>query len=138
MAQLSPYLTFNNNCREAMSYYKECLGGELTLMPVRDTPVCDQVPAEFQDSILHSSLKTTDFEILASDMSPEKVIVGNDVHISLSVNSEKDLNTLFAKLSDGGKVKQPINPMFFGLIGSLTDKFGKHWVLTFLNPNSKN
>ena len=63
MAQLSPYLTFNNNCREAMSYYKECLGGELTLMPVRDTPVCDQLPPECQDSILHSSLKTADMAL---------------------------------------------------------------------------
>ncbi len=138
MAQLSPYLTFNNNTREAMSYYKECLGGELTLMAVKDTPVCDQMPPEFQDSIMHSSLKTTDWEILASDMTPEKLNIGNDVHISFSVGSEKELNTIFAKLSEGGKVKQPINPMFFGLIGSLTDKFGKHWVLTFMNPNSKN
>jgi PhnB protein len=138
MAQLSPYLTFNNNTREAMSYYKECLGGELTLMAVKDTPVCDQLPPEFQDSIMHSSLKTADWEILASDMSPEKLNIGNDVHISFSVGSEKELNTIFAKLSEGGKVKQPINPMFFGLIGTLTDKFGKHWVLTFMNPNSKN
>ena len=133
MAQLSPYLTFNNNTREAMNYYKECLGGELTLMVVKDTPVCDQLPPEFQDSIMHSSLKTSEWEIFASDMSPEKLNIGNDVHISFSVGSEKELNTLFAKLSDGGKVKQPINPMFFGLIGSLTDKFGKHWVLTFMN-----
>jgi PhnB protein len=121
-----------------MSYYKECLGGELTLMAVKETPVASQLPPEFQDAIMHSSLKTADFELLASDMSSEKLIVGNDVHISLSVNSEKDLNSLFAKLSDGGRVKQPINPMFFGLIGSLTDKFGKHWVLTFMNPTGKN
>ena len=98
MAQINPYLTFDNNCREAMNYYKECLGGELTLMPVKDSPVCDQVPPEFQDSILHSSLTTPDFMIMASDMSPEKVIIGNDVHISLSVNSEKELNTLVCKI----------------------------------------
>ena len=30
MPTLNPYLTFNGNCREAMTYYKECLGGELT------------------------------------------------------------------------------------------------------------
>ena len=42
--------------------------------------------------------------------------------------------SLFEKLSTGGKVTQPINQMFFGLICSLEDKFGKKWVLELDKP----
>jgi PhnB protein len=34
MTEINPYLNFNGSCREAMNFYKECLGGELTLMAV--------------------------------------------------------------------------------------------------------
>jgi PhnB protein len=29
MVQIYPYLAFNGNYREAMTFYKECIGGEL-------------------------------------------------------------------------------------------------------------
>ena len=128
MTRLNPYLTFNNNCREAMNFYKECLGGELTLMPVGETPMASQMP-HLKDSILHSTLKIGDIEIMATDMTPESLIKGNDVHLCLIFKNEEETRSLFDKLSAGGKVNQPLNEMFFGLIGTLTDKFGKRWIL---------
>jgi len=129
MATLNPYLTFSGNCKEAMSYYKECIGGELTLMPVGESPIANQMPAHMKDSILHSTLKTADFEIMATDMTPESLVDGNAVHLCLVCKSDEEIHSLFEKLSAGGKVTQPINPMFFGLIGTLIDKFGKRWIL---------
>ena len=38
MAQLNAYLHFQDNCRQAMTFYKDCLGGELTLMTVGESP----------------------------------------------------------------------------------------------------
>ena len=38
MAQLNPYLNFDRNCREAMNFYKDCLGGELFLQTVGEMP----------------------------------------------------------------------------------------------------
>ncbi len=38
MTQLFPYLRFNGNCREAMNFYKSCLGGELILQTVANRP----------------------------------------------------------------------------------------------------
>ena len=129
MAKLNPYLNFDRNCREAMTYYKECLGGELELMPVGETPVASQVPPHMKDAILHSTLKTADFEIMATDMTPESLVDGNAVHLCLVCKSDEEIHSLFEKLSAGGKVTHPINPMFFGLIGTLIDKFGKRWIL---------
>jgi len=136
MPNLNPYLTFNNNCSEAMNFYKECLGGELTLMPVKETPVASQLPPQLQDAILHSTLKTGDFEIMATDMMPEAFTQGNDMHLCLGCKSEEEIHALFEKLSAGGKIAQPIHQMFFGLIGTLVDKFGKRWILELDKPNA--
>ena len=38
MAQLNPYLNFPGNCRLAMEFYRECLGGELFLQTVGEMP----------------------------------------------------------------------------------------------------
>jgi len=134
MATLNPYLTFNGNCKEAMEFYKDILGGELSLMTAGESPVANQMPASYHNSILHSSLKTENFEIMATDMVPGEFVEGNTVHMSLGCKTEKEMRSLFEKLSAGGKVNHPINQMFFGLIGDLADKFGKHWILVFDSP----
>ncbi|HET7001232.1 MAG TPA: VOC family protein [Puia sp.] len=134
MATLNPYLTFKGNCKEAMEFYKGIFGGELSLMTAGESPVANQMPAAYHNSILHSSLKTENFEIMATDMVPGEFIEGNTVHMSLACKTEKEMRSLFDKLSEAGKVNHPINQMFFGLIGDLTDKFGKHWILEFDTP----
>jgi len=129
MPTINPYLTFNGNCREAMNFYKECLGGQLDLIVVGESPVANQMPPQYKDHILHSSLKTGELEIMATDMQPEKFLQGNADHLCLVFKKENEMRTLFDKLSAGGKVNQPVNMMFFGWIGALTDKFGKRWIL---------
>ena len=133
MAQLNPYLNFNNNCREAMTFYKECLGGELSLQTVGESPaMAAQMPPDMKNKILHSSLTSGTVTIMGSDLSREDRIEGNTVHLSLSCESEKELNSVFSKLSEGGKVTEPITDMPWNAkYGSLTDKFGKHWLFNF-------
>ena len=133
MPTLNPYLTFDGNCREAMTFYKDCLGGELTLMVVGESPVAEQMPPQFKDQILHSSLKTKDMEFMGSDMQPEKLAEGNAVHMCLTCKTEEETRSLYDKLAAGGKARQPVHEMFFGLIGALTDKFGKQWMVVCNN-----
>jgi PhnB protein len=129
MAQLNPYLNFHGQCKEAMNFYKEIFGGELEVMLAGESPVADQVPAEFHKGVLHSSLKTPGFEIMATDMTPTPPIEGNTVHLCVRCNSEEETRLLFDRLSEGGKVIQPLNKMFFGWIGTVADKYEKHWML---------
>jgi len=129
MAQLKPYLNFHGKCKEAMNFYKEIFGGELSIMLAGDSPVAGQMPPQYHNGVLHSSLKTPDFEIMATDMTPDQPIEGNTVHLCLVCKTEKETRQLFEKLSAGGKVFQPLNEMWFGWIGTLADKFGKYWML---------
>ena len=133
MAQLNPYLNFNNNCREAMNFYKDCLGGELTLQTVGEMPaMAAQMPAHLKDSILHSTLKSGEIVIMASDLNREKPLEGNTFSLCINCSSEDELNTFFSKLSAGGKVVQPLGDMPWGAkYGEITDKFGKNWMFNF-------
>jgi PhnB protein len=133
MAQLNPYLNFDNNCRQAMNFYKDCLGGELTLQTVGEMPaMAAQMPPQMKDNILHSTLTSGDIVIMASDLNREKQIEGNTVHLCVNCNSENELNSFFSKLSAGGKVTEPLADMpWGGMYGSLTDQYGKHWVFNF-------
>ena len=133
MAHINTYLTFNGNCREAMTFYTECLGGELSLQTIGESPMADKIPPQMQESILHSTLTKGDLVLMASDMVGEKgLIKGNAVSLMLNCNSEDEIRTFYAKLSTDGQTTHPLENSFWGaLFGDLIDKYGNQWLLHF-------
>jgi PhnB protein len=125
------YLTFNGNCREAMLFYKECLGGELDLQTVEESPMADQWPQQVQKNILHASLMNEGLVLLGSDMGSVGLVQGNTISLALQCSSKKEIETFFSKLASGGKVTHPLHSFYDGTIGALTDRFGMNWVLKF-------
>lgn len=130
MATLNPYLRFNDDkCREAMEFYKSCLGGELTFQTVGESPMAGEMP-EGKDKIMHAALKNTGIDIFASDMMRDKAIVGDNVALTLNSEDEAEARDLFAKLSEGGEVFMPLEVAFWGdLFGVVTDKYGIEWMV---------
>jgi PhnB protein len=132
MAQINAYLTFNGNCREAMIFYQECLGGELHLQPVSGSPMENQLPHEEKQKILHSSLTNDNLVLLASDIVEKgKLVKGNTISLSLHCNSEEEIKSFFFKLASGGHVAHPLHHFFAGTMGALTDRFEKDWLLYY-------
>ncbi|GAB4032966.1 VOC family protein [Spirosoma gilvum] len=133
MTQINPYLNFNGNCREAMTFYKECFGCELNLQTIGESPIADQAADEAKDHILHAGLtKKGALLLMGSDMLGTSLIVGNSVTLSINCSSEDDIRCFFSKLAVGGQIKDPLTDMFWGaLFGSLTDKFGLNWILNY-------
>ncbi len=132
-SHITPYLLFNNQCREAMNFYKDCFGGELILQTVAETPMASHMAPEMQNQIIHSQLKSDAIAIMASDNCMNMAIqTGNQVSLCINCGSEEDINTFFTKLSAGGKVSMPLKTEFWGdTFGQLTDKFGINWMLNF-------
>ena len=96
MTQINAYLNFNGNCREAMTFYQQCLGGELTLQTIEGSTVEAQCPAAMKDQILHASLLKESLVLMASDMTgPDGFIKGNTIALSLNCSSEKEIKTFF-------------------------------------------
>jgi PhnB protein len=131
MAEFNAYLRFKGNCREAMQFYKECLGGVLTLVPVRGSPVASQMPAAVQDDILHSVLTSGSVMLMGTDMGEDLYKHGNTVFLCLVCQSKEEIESLFSKLSAGAKVLHPLRQEFFGTYGDLIDKYGFGWMFQF-------
>jgi PhnB protein len=69
--QLNPYLNFNGQCEAAFKFYEECFGGKIqTLMTWGDSPMADQVPTEWREKIIHTSLIVGDTALLGTDAPP--------------------------------------------------------------------
>jgi len=133
MTQINSYLTFNGNCREAMTFYKECLGGELVLQTIGESPMADKMPPQMKKSILHSTLTKGNLVLMGSDMVADNgLIKGNSVSLMLNCSSEDEIKSCYTNLSNGGNATHPLENTFWGaLFGDLVDKFGNHWLLHF-------
>lgn len=131
MKHINSYLTFSGNCREAMNFYKECLGGELTFQTVGESPLCDQMPVLMKESILHSCLTNNNLVLMGTDMVSEQGLVrGNAVSLVLHCSNEEEIRTVYEKLSEGGEKTHPLGETFWGaLFGDLKDKYGNIWML---------
>ena len=121
------------NCREAMEFYKECLGGELSLQTVGGSPMEAQCAADMKDKILHASLVKGSLLLMASDMiGPGGLKEGNMVALSVNCSSEEEINRFYSKLADNGQVLEPLKLQFWGdIFGALNDKFGIRWMFNY-------
>src|SRR5205085_3902989 len=121
------------NCAEAMTFYHECLGGDLTLTKLGDTPMKDMFPQEKHGRIINAQLKSGNIDISATDWmaSPEfDPIQGNTFAIFVTGESLNELKPVFDKLRDGDNNKrlQELHEMPFGIYGQFYDKFGVQWI----------
>lgn len=130
---INAYLTFGGQAREAMTFYKEALGAELTLMTVKDTNMQEHCPGADENSIMHATLTKDSLVLMASDMlANTELVQGNNFSLSLNCSSEEEINHFFDRLSAGGQVIEPVKVQFWGaLFGILKDKFGITWMLNY-------
>lgn len=133
MTQLNPFLRFNDGkCREAMNFYKECFGGELSFMTLGESPMAKEMPPEKHNLIMHAELKSGKLVFYGSDMMRDTAVIGDNVGMALNCESEEEMKSIFAKLSEGGEVFMPIEDAFWGaLFGMVTDKYGIEWMLNY-------
>jgi PhnB protein len=130
MTTLTPYLLLDGNCREAMEFYHSCLGGELNLTLVKDSPAAAQMPAFQHNKVLNAHLMAGPMQISASDWLAlnETPMRGNTVCLFVNGGSPAELKALFDKLSPGAQVTNPLKEVFFGMYGALNDRFGVRWM----------
>ncbi|HWA86178.1 MAG TPA: VOC family protein [Opitutus sp.] len=135
---LIPYLLFDGCCEQAMQFYQTCLGGALTLTKVKDSVLKDQMPEWLHQKTLHARLANGRIEVAASDwMRADRAPqAGNTVCLYLTGDGSDELQTVFAKLSDGADVTDPLRNVPFGIYGALNDKFGVRWMFQISRPEA--
>ncbi len=140
MATTNIYLTFNGNCEEAFNFYRSVLGGEFSYlgrfneMPAQEGS--NPITSEDANKIMHVCLPVSkETMLMGSDTGSEWAagfVQGNNLSISLMVNSREEADRYFTGLSNDGKVTMPMNDTFWGdYFGMFTDKFGINWMISF-------
>jgi len=72
-----------------------------------------------------------DLTIFGTDVAGPELTQVNNVFLCLVCKSKEEIDTLFSKLSQGGKVTTPLKQEFSGTYGDLADKFGIKWMFQF-------
>ena len=134
MLRCTPFLLFDGNCAEAMTFYHKCLGGELTLTKLGDTPMKDQFPPEKHNRLINAQLKSGAIEISATDWMASPAFEpkqGNTYAIFVIGGGTYDeLKTVFDKLSVEANKEwfQELHDMPFGTYGQFFDRFCVQWI----------
>ena len=131
---IEPYITFNGNCEQALQFYTQCLGGQVTFLQRYGGSPMDnaQLPADWKNKVMHSVFKADDTGFMASDAPPGQPSKGY-AGITMSLNIPKDsarAKKVFEALAAGGQVQMPFAKTFWAEgFGMLTDKFGVPWMV---------
>lgn len=128
---LTPYLTFNGNCEQAVNFYKKVFDAEVQIMHFGDAPAnpAFPVPEHARNLVLHAELRKNGHIIRFSDtFQNAPVTAGSNISFALSFDTKEETQTTFEALSEGGKVDMPLQETFFSpLYGKITDQFGVMW-----------
>lgn len=124
-----PYIMFKNT-QEAVDYYLEVFGGEITYtMYGKDTPNC---PEDKLDSIMHLQYKLNGSEFYMAD---EDVPDNGRIHLHLDFENKEEMEKAFEKMRKDSLVMQELGETFWGAVfGVIKDKFDIVWQFHYSIP----
>jgi PhnB protein len=129
MTALQIYVSFPGTAREALGFYADVFGGDLSLFTYQDFSRSDGPP----DAVAHGELKGT-VALAGSDAAAgEKTVRCEGLMLSLLGTAEPAvLHEWFDKLADGGRVLDPLSPKPWGASdGQVVDRHGLHWLIGY-------
>lgn len=129
-SRLNPYISFKDNARQAMEFYKSVFGGTLTISSFKDFGMAHD-PSE-ADKVMHSMLEAPNGITFMGSDTPNsmKYEEGARLSMALSGDNEAELRGYFTKLAEGGQIAMPLDKAPWGdSFGMVTDKFGVAWMV---------
>lgn len=139
MKLLHPYLIFDGNCEAAFEFYKSVFGGSFSYFSRFGDMLADAgtpFPEEMKNRVMHISLPISkEIVLMGSDSggaTSPTAVMGNNIHLSLTVEIHETADSYFKQLSEAGTVTMPMEQKFWGdYFGMCTDRFGIHWMISY-------
>jgi PhnB protein len=130
---VQPYVFFNGRCDEALRFYTEKLGAEVTLqMRYKDAPpdTHNTLRPGMEDKIMHAAIKLGSSVWMASDGYADGTPI-TGFSLSLTADDAASAEKYFNALADGGQVTLPFQATFWSKgFGMVVDRFGLAWMVT--------
>ena len=141
MSRVNTYLNFMGNTEEAFNFYKKVFNSEfISLTRMKDMPRPAGAPELLEsdaNKIMNIQLPITNGHILMATDALEslghKVISGNNVTISLDLDSEEEAQSIYSQLmTNSSENSGPLAQMPWGALwGSCLDQFGIRWMISY-------
>ncbi len=129
---ISPYLFFDGRTEEALTFYRDAIGADITMMlRWKDSPDPAMVPPGGDpNKVMHARLGIGGSTVMASDGSCEGQTNFQGFSLNLTAANEGEAKRLFDALGYGGQVRMPLMKTFFSpCFGMLVDRFGVSWMV---------
>ena len=129
--QMTTYLSFKGECEAAFKFYEQCFDGQLgAIFRYAGSPLADQVPADWQDKVMHGSFTLGDQVLMGGDVAPDRYEQPKGFSLSLQMQSPADAERIFHELARGGTVVMPLEKTFWAArFGMVVDRFGIPWLI---------
>jgi predicted 3-demethylubiquinone-9 3-methyltransferase (glyoxalase superfamily) len=129
MTKVTPFLMFQGNAEEAMNYYVSLIPDSRVLHIIR----YEANGTGTEGSVMKAAFSLKGQEILCIDSNIQHDFTFTpSFSLYITCDSEKEIDYLYGKLSDGGSELMPLgNYGFSKKFGWLVDQFGVSWQLTF-------
>ena len=129
-SQLTPYISFKGNAREAMEFYQSVFGGKLSMNTYEEFHAAED-PAE-ANNIMHAQLDVENGMTLMGADTPGSLPFdeGTRITVTLSGDNEPELRGYYDRLCAGGSVMMPLEKAPWGdTFGQVKDKYGVEWMV---------
>ncbi|MBU6489112.1 MAG: VOC family metalloprotein YjdN [Burkholderiales bacterium] len=134
---VQPYLYFYGRCDEALAFYEQALGAQVTFkMRNKEAPPEYAAQGEAGERIMHASFKVGQNTLMATDGMPSDTATPKyaGFSISLSLDNVSKGEKIFNALAQGGEIRFPWQSTFWAKgFGMVTDKFGVPWMVNVEN-----
>lgn len=126
--QMTTYLSFRGQCEEAFKYYEATLGGRVgPIFRYTGSPLASQVPADWQDKVMHGSVTVGALVLMGGDVA-HRYEPPKGFTLSIQIESTAEAERIFHELSQDGQVSMPLEQTFWAArFGMLVDRFGIPW-----------
>jgi PhnB protein len=129
--QFIAHLNFSGNCEEAFNFYAQCLGGKIqSVTRYSEAPGGPDVPPDFANKIMHTTLVAGDQILMGCDAPPSHYHAPAGITVCIQLNDVAASERVYKTMSEGGKITMPLQQTFWSpRFGMFTDRFGIPWML---------
>ena len=118
-----PYLNFNGNASEALTFYSKALDGKILYKQTFEESPMPSSDA-MKDKIMHVAFQADQLLLMVSDCTPEMSVTnGSNISLTLNFKEAAAIDKIYAAFSEGAKITLELQDTFwkarFGMRTSL-------------------
>lgn len=108
-----PYLNFNGNASEALTFYSKALDGKILYKQTFEESPMPSSDA-MKDKIMHVAFQADQLLLMVSDCTPEMSVTnGSNISLTLNFKEAAAIDKIYAAFSEGAKITLELQDTFW-------------------------